>query len=191
VGNEFDLTAVGDFDELLGYPRTSGGIPHRFEHLAVWEPEGADFPLAAATAYAEAPADDDPAAAAAARYFSATPPYAVRDPLGGPGRLERVAARAKTSCYLVDTTTLAIVALWVDGTPPPGGVSTVGRATPTIRKAIVATGDHGKSGYRGQKRGTSTHPRLEFLAIICFEENTGPCFDNLKRDNHSSKDELK
>ena len=29
MGNEFDLTAVEIFEEFLGYPKTSGGIPHR------------------------------------------------------------------------------------------------------------------------------------------------------------------
>jgi len=32
--NEFDLTAVGNFEEFLGYPKTSGGIP-RGEALVV------------------------------------------------------------------------------------------------------------------------------------------------------------
>ena len=27
MGNEFDLTAVENFEEFLGYPQTSGGIP--------------------------------------------------------------------------------------------------------------------------------------------------------------------
>ena len=29
MANEFDLTAVGIFEEFLGYPKTSGGIRHR------------------------------------------------------------------------------------------------------------------------------------------------------------------
>ena len=31
VGNEFDLTAMEDFEDFLGYPKTSGGIPHGAE----------------------------------------------------------------------------------------------------------------------------------------------------------------
>ena len=35
VGNGFDLTAVEIFEEFLGYPKTSGGIPHRSMPLDV------------------------------------------------------------------------------------------------------------------------------------------------------------
>ena len=39
AGNEIDLTAVGSFEEFLGYPKTGGGIPRRFH--AVGDDEAA------------------------------------------------------------------------------------------------------------------------------------------------------